>query len=339
MKKYTDFAVAARPGEPFTILQISDMQVIDAAQRRYPERLSAVEIEKWETNRAEENCYRHIRSLVEEVRPDLIIVTGDIVYGEFDDSGRALEDFLRFMGTLDTPWAPVYGNHDNESKRGVDWQCAQYAAARNCLFARGTVSGNSNYTVGIYDGDALVRVLYMMDTNACSGDDPALCHRLGLAEDQVQWMDDTAASIARECGHIVPGFLCLHIPTADVVQAFAEAGYQKADEMHLPGTFRIGVDIAPAHEGDSGCKDEVVHPGGCSPAIADHLHADGIDGEFAGHFHKVNTSVYWDGIRYTFAVKCGTYDYHAADQLGGSSITLSADRKTFTVEPLYREIV
>ena len=66
MKKYTDFAVAARPGKPFTILQISDMQVIDAAQRRYPERLSAVEIEKWETNRVEENCYRHIRSLVEE---------------------------------------------------------------------------------------------------------------------------------------------------------------------------------------------------------------------------------------------------------------------------------
>ena len=39
--KVTDFEVEVQKGMDFTLLHITDMQIIDAAQRRFPERLSA----------------------------------------------------------------------------------------------------------------------------------------------------------------------------------------------------------------------------------------------------------------------------------------------------------
>jgi GPR endopeptidase len=56
--------------------------------------------------------------------------------------------------------------------------------------------------------------------------------------------------------------------------------------------------------------------------VYDALHKAGIDGVFAGHCHANNTSVLWKGIRWTYGLKTGQYDYHTAGQLGGTLITL-----------------
>jgi len=330
----TDFTLEMAADRPFTILQLTDMQIIDAEQRRRPDRLRQDEIDKWHTEMVENNFYAPVRRLTEAVRPDLIIITGDMVYGEFDDAGTAWAGFVAFMDSLNIPWAPLFGNHDNESARGIDWQCRQLTDAPNCFFARGTVSGNSNYTLALTQNGRPVRVLYMMDTNACyGGTDPAICRRVGPAEDQLAWLADTAAALTAQAGRPVPGFLCCHIPPVDYNEAVVAAGYQTPDTANQPGNFRIGTDLAPAHPGDSGCKNEVT--GGCGPRLAPLLKAAGIDGVFAGHYHKCNLSVENQGIRYTLGVKTGTYDYHAPDQLGGTKITLPTDRTSFAVEPVY----
>lgn len=75
----------------------------------------------------------------------MIIITGDLVYGEFDDKGTCLLELIKFMESFDIPWAPVFGNHDNESQKGADWQCEQLEKAGNCLFRQRTLTGNSNY--------------------------------------------------------------------------------------------------------------------------------------------------------------------------------------------------
>jgi metallophosphoesterase superfamily enzyme len=73
----------------------------------------------------EENCYKAVRQVFEEFKPHLIILTGDFVYGQFDDNGSMFLNQIEFFDSLKTPWAPVFGNHDQESKMGADWQCAQ----------------------------------------------------------------------------------------------------------------------------------------------------------------------------------------------------------------------
>ena len=126
------------------ILQLTDTQVIDASQRRTADRIRPDEIIAWDPKNFDAQCGNHIRSLVAQTKPDLIILTGDIVYGSFDDNGTTLDWFCDLMDSFKIPWAPVFGNHDNESQKGVDWQCARLKRSAYCLFERGNVSGNSN---------------------------------------------------------------------------------------------------------------------------------------------------------------------------------------------------
>ncbi len=352
------------PEKPFVILQLTDIQVIDAAQQRRTDRLRPDEIEAWKTEHAEICCYAPIRRAVRAANPDMIIITGDIVYGEFDDSGRALDGFIAFMESLCIPWAPVFGNHDNESALGVTEQCHRYAAAEHCLFARGTTDGNSNYVVGLYDVRSngqreLSRVLYMMDSNCCyGGTDPSIVRITGFTDKQKQWLSDMADAVGQTPP--VPGFACFHIPCSDYIRAMIDAGYQSEDDGSTPGNYVIcgtapATDsdrdilspntceesnpetvLARANEGDNGYKNERMPIDRFHGPYSELFRACHIDGVFMGHCHQCQISVMGrDGIRYTHGVKTGTYDYHTRGRIGGTVITLSPDKKDFTVKQLY----
>ena len=342
MDTLTHFRVQTKPGKPFTILQLTDMQLIDAEQRRYPERLGGDEPFRWMTEKIDQNALDPIRKTVDIAQPDLIVVTGDLIYGEFDDAGTSHHKLVDCFSSLGIPWAPVFGNHDNETAMGVDWQCDLYSHAKNCLFARGELTGNCNYTIGIYDGDTLIRVLYMMDSNTCfGGTDPALHKECNFGKDQLDWVADTAAHIRETVGHTVPGFFLCHIPTVDVFDILVRSGYATLDDLRTKAcTFRIGnepVDIettlAPAHPGDFGYMDERMGVSG--KRLQPMFQEAGIDGFFCGHCHQITLSVQYDTVRYTFGVKCGTYDYHRNGMLGGTKITLGED-SSFAVEHIYQ---
>ena len=147
-----------RKNTKIKLLQITDMQFIDSMQRRTPDRLRIGEINAWIPENFDKQCGNQIRSLITQTNPDLIFITGDMIYGSFDDKGSTFEWFCVFMDSFEIPWAPVFGNHDNESVKGVAWQCEKLQKSKNCLFRRGNVSGNGNYTVGIATGDKLIRV-------------------------------------------------------------------------------------------------------------------------------------------------------------------------------------
>ena len=59
-----DYLVRLPAGRTPRILQLTDMQVIDATQQRYSGRLNEKEIVCWAPENADAECYGHIRSLV-----------------------------------------------------------------------------------------------------------------------------------------------------------------------------------------------------------------------------------------------------------------------------------
>ena len=149
-----DFVVSVPEDRQPVILQLTDTQIIDSSQVRTPDRLGGLLPQLWGEDKKDERCYDYLREIIENTNPDLIILTGDIIYGEFDDSGKSLLEFVEFMESFNIPWAPIFGNHDNESKMGVDWQCEQFENAENCLFIQRELTGNGNYTVGIEQNGA-----------------------------------------------------------------------------------------------------------------------------------------------------------------------------------------
>lgn len=327
----TDFNVEVSHEGEIKILQITDMQVIDSSQERRPDRLVKAEYEAWLPENKDYLIYDHIRYLVKETNPDLILITGDIIYGEFDDNGSAFTEFTAFMDSFDIPWAPVFGNHDNESEMGIEWQCKQFEDAKNCLFKRGSVFGNGNYTIGISQNGVLKRGIFMMDSNGCG----LLRIPGGFKEDQLEWMKSEAEKIHTDNPGL-PLFLCCHIPTADFLDAYFAKGYMDKsnpdkDWRENFNKFEIGTDV-PAHPGDFGRKYEGIP--NAPAAILPLLKECNFDGYFVGHWHRTNTSVLYEGIRFTFGFKTGYYDYRDDESIGGTLITLNNDDK-FEVEHIH----
>ena len=223
------------------------------------------------------------------------------------------------MDSFEIPWAPVFGNHDNESARGVDWQCEQFEKSKNCIFKRGSVTGNSNYTVGIAIDGKLLRVMYMIDSNGCKGaTDPAVTREKGIFPDQIEWLSSTAEGIASLAGGAVPAFMAFHIPTNEFVEAEIAKGYRTAERSQ----YAIGVD-APAKDGDFGCSYEMhsnvtMEVDGFKELIS----ATHTDAVLVGHCHAINTVIHYEGVTYAYGLKTGQYDYHNPYQLGGTLITL-----------------
>ena len=302
-----------RKDTPIRLLQLTDMQLIDAQQRRTPDRLRIDEIEAWKPQLFMQQCGNHILSLVAQSKPDMIFITGDIVYGSFDDNGSAFEWICQFFDKLDIPWAPVFGNHDNESLKGVQWQCDMLENSKNCIFNRGNVTGNGNYSVGIAIGSELIRVMHMADSHGC------LCEP-SLHQDQLEMIEKNTAEIEKAMGEKIPAFMAFHIPTECFSKAEIAKGY-KTEEYPL---YTIGVDVAQQDD-DFGFCQEKYNTIKTECDFMKFLHKQHIDGVFVGHCHKITTCIDYEEIKMVFGLKTGQYDYHLPGSLGGTLITLEGE--------------
>ena len=320
-----DFVVKSpenNKNEKIKLLQITDMQIIDSEQRRTSDRLRKDEINAWSPDKFDANFGNHLKSLVSQSRPDMIFITGDMVYGSFDDSGRTFERFCDFMDSFCIPWACVFGNHDNESDKGVEWQCNLLENTRYGIFKRGNVSGNGNYKLGICVGNKIVRVLHMLDSHGCIS--PA-----GIYPDQLELVKENTKLINKIHNKDVPGFIVMHFPTEEYRIAELSKGYMTAERE----SYIIGVDVE-AKDDDFGAKMQNFKKmiPVCVPGFLDTVKECNIQAVFAGHFHSVNTCITYEGVKWVLGLKTGQYDYHNPGQLGGTLIILENER--FTVSHL-----
>ena len=332
-----DFVVEVETGREIRVLQITDPQIIDSAQQRSSGRLDANSTAAWATDKMESVCFQYIRKAVERVQPDLILVTGDLVYGEFDDAGTSLQALIALMDGFEIPWAPIFGNHDNESKKGANWQCEQLTNSPYCLFAKGDTDGNGNYSIGVMQGGELVRVFYMMDSNGCkkasSASDNHVTTTAGLTAKQLLWLKTRMDNVATIMGEIVvPSSVCFHIPTKDFVRANQQYLDQKSSYTIHVNVTGPATDFGSMQE-SGGIKGAYEAPSVGGMTFLQLLQAYNVDSVFAGHSHQVNTSVMYEGIRWTMGLKTGTYDRYTAQELGGTQITF--DKDNFHVKHVY----
>lgn len=332
-EELVDFVVQAEEGREFRILQLTDTQIIDPGQSRYPERIGDT------TPLTDENlyydCFYYIEEAVKQAQPDLIIMTGDNVYGEFDDNGTSLQKLVAFMEYLEIPWAPVWGNHDNESTKGVTWQCQQFDEAEHCLFKRGDTIGNSNYSIGVVQGNKLIKVLYMLDTNGCENgksysymlsfgkynQDEKIIAAATIGRNTMDWIDETSNNITAALGYTPSKFAAFHIPIDEFKMAVKSIGYSESDNFTISDP--TGVNF-----GDK--RDNIASIN--APGFWALMKGHNFDGIFVGHEHCNNFSIVYQGVRLTFGTKSSTYDKNERDMLGGTLITVAEGGATFTVE-------
>ena len=341
-----DFIIDFPAGKDLTILQLADIQLQTLKGTRSAERRSQLSgayftgFPAGKRNDHEFRAWRYVEEAIEKVKPDLIVLTGDNVFGETDDSGKDWLEFVQRMDSYGIPWCPVFGNHDNESGKGVLWQIEQLEQSEYCIFKQGAVSGNSNYNLLVRQGGEAKYLLYMMDSNGCQvrtdvagaglmPDNPdfdLIVQDAGFCDDQLVWMRNSGNAVRKAYG-TVPSLLFFHIPDYSAWKCVKNA---YGDEMEQ-------FPFSPDREGDTGFALESLggYDNGPFWGYAKEI---GCIGMFVGHRHKVATSIVCEGIRVTYGLKTGTYDYHDPSMLGSTKITLSETEGKMAVEYVHTEL-
>lgn len=325
-----DFVLKVEGNDEIKILQLTDTQMIDPEQvrrgggklpDRYGDRDACI--------------YDIVRQTVEETQPDLILITGDYVYGEYDDNGTLFREQTDFFDSLKIYWAPVFGNHDNDSNseysQWVDpeypeWyarkQCQYLEGAEYCLFrTRANISGYSNYSIAVEQNGTILRSIFMMDTHGSVGTVQ------GLTSAQMDWYKESVEAIDAYADKTIPNFVGIHVP----LKAFADA----AKQYGYTGTGVPDITIPENDKGDFGTMRSAIGTWDGDDTAFQIFKANGADAILAGHLHSNNTSILYQGVRLVFGMKSSTYDKYDETMLGGTLFTLTGTQ--FKVELCHYE--
>ena len=333
-----DFVLNIESGKDIEIIQFTDTQIRVPATARNDIRKSDLACDD---GTYEEKLDKYIRTVLENSDPDLIVITGDLVYGETDDSGEHLQHLIALMDSFETPWAVCFGNHDNESNKGVLWQCKQLASAEYGIFKRGHVTGNSNYNIVLRQDGEIKNTVFLFDTHGCrvlpregaglqaeNPDYDLITQEEGIFDDQIEWFVSCNEAIQKLAGReTVANLTFQHIPVREVFVALNEK-YQPKEGAQTVRCLQEG-DIGYMMEG-VGQLWGVDQDGKLLAACQE----NGTIGMFFGHSHNNDASILWNGIRYTFGSKTGTYDYYRGAFLGGTQIMLDSETGELSVAHL-----
>jgi 3',5'-cyclic AMP phosphodiesterase CpdA len=170
------------------------------------------------------------RALVEQVleaeRPDLVVLTGDVVEGsEARDPVAAYREAVAPMESRGIPWASVFGNHDDEGRPSRLQLLRGLERTTFGLTLRGParLTGVGNYALRIRraHGPGLAAALYFLDSN--SYDRLGTGHYAWIAHDQIAWYRQASRRLRRAYrgpAEKLPALAFFHIPLPEYAEAW-----------------------------------------------------------------------------------------------------------------------
>src|SRR5262249_1222912 len=198
-----------------------------------------------------------VERVLEAERPDLVVLTGDIVEGsEAADSAEAYRQAVAPLESRGIPWASVFGNHDDEGRLSRRELLDAIRACRFSLTERGPsrLTGIGTYVVRVdrARGRAPGAVLYFLDSPAYD--------RLGvgtyawIGHDQIAWYREQSRRLRREYrgpAKTLPALAFFHIPLPEYAEAWdrVECRGQRNEPVCCPA-LNSGFFTALVEEGD-----------------------------------------------------------------------------------------
>lgn len=311
-------------GTAYRILQISDMHLRnDSRDKRQKETITM---------------------MVNESRPDKIVVTGDISSNHVNEPDfRHAFDFIDSFGI---DWTFTFGNHDTEGiakKERVIEMMSQYD---NCSFPKitdnksnvkenGTFEATPTYEEGFEyglearpevveqkineqdsrgnyydyaidkDGNKLMSLFYM-DSNMYAKDGYA-----SFRDEQIDWYSKSVDAINTANGKNLPSLAFFHIPMREFETAHKEG--KKLGGLKMEGVFGPVIDDQMF---------ETMLEKGSTKAC------------FVGHDHMNSYVAEYKGIKLAYAYT-SDHTIYLAPQLGGRIINIKSD-STFNMQAIYR---
>lgn len=300
------------PGKDFKILNLTDTQLSN---------------KEWEEGHGHRAILEYtVKELIKRVEPDLITISGDLSWAGHD---HAYDMLAQFIDGFDIPWAPVWGNHDNQNgAEYIDSVATRYMTYKNCVYEKGDPAlGNGNYVISIEENGVPVEAVVMMDSHDresyTDGNGESTLVWAKLLPQQAEWVKKELDALKkRGCKDAT---LVMHIPI------FA---YRLASSS----AYKAGIDlksITPEMAEGSECWNEgyTDSVGVQYETIGSYPEDDGMLAAFkdigiinhlvAGHEHVNNFMINYEGIKMIYALKIGAGCYWNPILNGGTVLTVT----------------
>lgn len=249
-----------------------------------------------------------IAEVLDAERPDLIMLTGDIIYGK--PAEKSLRTVLDLVAKYKIPFAITFGNHDDEHgvTRSELLKIIQ-SYPHNLTAQEAGLSGVSNFILPVKtsDGKKNGAVLYCLDSNSYSQIKGVSGYDY-IKFDQVQWYREQSAAFTKENASLpVPSYAFFHIALPEYHEAVAH------ENTTLVGT-RMEKTCAP--ELNSGMFAAMKEMGD-------------VKGVFVGHDHDNDYAVYWKGILLAYGRYSGGNTVYNHLPNGARIIELNQNSESF----------
>lgn len=300
-------------GKDFVILNLADVQLSDD------------EVYDNEGVYSEEL----IKQLVADHNPDLITLTGDNACGVI-----AYMQLIELLESFDIPWAPIMGNHEGDGLPSEFWAAYRLAEAENCLFECGPEDmGYGNYIINITENGKIIHTLFMMDThsnNTFTLDDGTEVEGYDhLWENQQNWYKWAVNGIKDIAGKNVESTVMIHIPVYEIYDAWNQVSIP-ADDLEFGKVNPLLSSVA------SGRKYEESCPSAVNNGFFDLCKELGSTKTIlAGHDHRNDFVVLYEGVRLAYAVKSGFGSYWREDMIGATTININSKGKAELTQNYY----
>lgn len=272
--------------------------------------------------------------LLRKSRPDLAVVTGDLVYPALLSSysfnnGSAARLFCELMERAGIYWTITYGNHDTElfATHNAKQLTALLKSYPHCLlYPEPGVYGRSNQVVELRNGDGtLNQALVLIDSHSYHSFFQRSKYDY-IRKEQVDWYEKKIRMLNRREKKIISSMLFFHIPLKEV----KEAWYLLVNEK---GKKRVRL-----HFGSK--KEKVACSHKRSPLFHRAVLLGSTKAMFFGHDHLNHFSLTYDGIRLTYGRSIDYLAYPGIEgktgHRGGIWIVIHGD-SAFDIKPLNLE--
>lgn len=285
----------------FKILQVADMHYADGkitpCEDVLPTQLASC---------SDLNTTAFIRRMILAEKPDLIVFTGDNIYG-FDSTNAATSMNAAFAPAVSSniPWAAILGNHDQESTLSREGVMEHIVGMKNTLSQLNppevhTIDGFGNYNLEVsgVEGSSFqnksVLNLYFLDSGDYSTV-PSIPGYGWIKPSQQYWFQRTSAKLRRAYMEkpngqkgAAPGLVYFHIPLPE---------FSSFESSNMTGVKQEGISSASVNSG----------------FFTAMVEAGDVKGVFTGHDHVNDFCGEVNNIQLCYA---GGFGYHAYGKAG-----------------------
>lgn len=231
----------------FKIMQIADVQ---------------------EGARVSPDTIRLMRLAIKKEKPDLIVFTGDQIYGvhpsfykgdKLNNAINTIKELIKPIEEAEVPFAVTFGNHDCQVGLSNAEQAEIYNQSPFCIHGEyASEDDKGTFRIPLFSEDEHIFDIYLIDSNGqtLSGE------YLPVSEKQLQWFKEEREK-AMENGFYTNGLVFQHIPVPEFFNVLKQVKFTTKGAVESFRTMKNKFWVL---------SDEIIKQGGFmgeSPAIPD----------------------------------------------------------------------